>query len=330
MKKNLFENFTPKKAVATVAASALGLTLFAGYVSHAFTLRNFTPIGAEKATEIALGHLNSTDGSPLIKECELDGRRYDIEIIADGVEYEYKIDAKTGSVLSQKFDKDSVITTTSAPSDLISEAKAKEIAFNHAGVSSSSVTIEKVELDKDDGVWEYEVDFRTSDTEYDYEINASTGAVIKAEKESRKATTTTTSTSSNLISEAKAKEIAFNHAGVSSSSVTVEKVELDRDDGVWEYEIEFRVGHTEYDYEINASTGSVIKAESDVDDDFYDDDDRYDDDDDDRYDDDDDDRYDDDDDDRYDDDDDDRYDDDDDDRYDDDDDDDDDDDRYDD
>ncbi len=229
MKKNLFENFTPKKAVATVAASALGLTLFAGYVSHAFTLRNFTPIGAEKATEIALGHLNSTDGSPLIKECELDGRRYDIEIIADGVEYEYKIDAKTGSVLSQKFDKDSVITTTSAPSDLISEAKAKEIAFNHAGVSSSSVTIEKVELDRDDGVWEYEVDFR--------------------------------------------------------------------------------VGHTEYDYEINASTGAVIKAESDVDDDFYDDDDRYDDDDDDRYDDDDDDRYDDDDDDRYDDDDDDRYDD---------------------
>ena len=310
MKKNLFENFTPKKAVATVAASALGLTLFAGYVSHAFTSRNFTPIGAEKATEIALGHLNSTDGSPLIKECELDGRRYDIEIIADGVEYEYKIDAKTGSVLSQKFDKDSVITTTSAPSDLISEAKAKEIAFNHAGVSSSSVTVEKVELDKDDGVWEYEVDFRTSDTEYDYEINASTGAVIKAEKESRKATTTTTSTSSNLISKAKAKEIAFNHAGVSSSSVTIEKVELDRDDGVWEYEVDFRVGHTEYDYEINASTGAVIKAESDVDDDFYDDDDdRYDDDDDDRYDDDDDDRYDDDDDDRYDDDDDDRYDD---------------------
>ena len=122
MKKNLFENFTPKKAVATVAASALGLTLFAGYVSHAFTLRNFTPIGAEKATEIALGHLNSTDGSPLIKECELDGRRYDIEIIADGVEYEYKIDAKTGSVLSQKFDKDSVITTTSAPSTAPSAA----------------------------------------------------------------------------------------------------------------------------------------------------------------------------------------------------------------
>ena len=192
MKKNLFANFTPKKAVAAVTLSALSLTLFAGYISHAFTAKNIDSIGSEKA---------------------------------------------------------------------------KEIAFNHAGVSSSSVTVEKVELDRDDGVWEYEVDFRTSDTEYDYEINASTGAVIKAERESRKtAATTTSSASSNLISEDKAKEIAFNHAGVSSSSVTIEKVELDKDDGVWEYEIEFRVGRTEYEYKINASTGTILEAETDIDD----------------------------------------------------------------
>ena len=44
------------------------------------------------------------------------------------------------------------------------------------------------------------------------------------------------------------------------------RVELDRDDGYVLYEIEFRVGYTEYEYKIDAYTGAVLQAERDIDD----------------------------------------------------------------
>lgn len=35
---------------------------------------------------------------------------------------------------------------------------------------------------------------------------------------------------------------------------------------MWLYEVEFKVGQTEYEYEIDAVTGAVLKAEQDIDD----------------------------------------------------------------
>ena len=47
--------------------------------------------------------------------------------------------------------------------------------------------------------------------------------------------------------------------------MTFQKVELDRDDGRLEYELEFRSGRTEYEYTIDATTGAVLDAEVDRD-----------------------------------------------------------------
>ncbi len=41
------------------------------------------------------------------------------------------------------------------------------------------------------------------------------------------------------------------------------KCELDEDDGLWAYELELRSGYTEYDCEIDAKTGDVLKWEKD-------------------------------------------------------------------
>ena len=149
----------------------------------------------------------------------------------------------------------------SAPDGLISKKKAKEIALDHAGVSSSKATFVKAELDYDDGVWEYEVEFYSGNTEYDYEINAVTGKIISVDHDAEYYTPSTGS----LISRDKAKEIALDRAGVSSGDAWGLKCELDEDDGRWEYEIEFRCGGYEYEIKVDAQSGRILDYERDWD-----------------------------------------------------------------
>lgn len=85
-----------------------------------------------------------------------------------------------------------------------------------------------------------------------------------------------TESATDDIGKEKAKEIALQHAGVSADQVIWEEVERDYDDGRLEYQIEFRVGNKEYEYEVDAKTGNIFERDFDVDDER--DDDRYDDD----------------------------------------------------
>ena len=118
----------------------------------------------------------------------------------------------------------------------------------------------------------YEIEFKAGGYEYDYEINASTGAVLKGEKEtdddavSKPALSTDTKPSAGVIGEAKAKTAALNHAGVSATAIREYECQLDTEDGVRVYEIEFKAGNYEYNYEINASTGTVLMGERELDD----------------------------------------------------------------
>ena len=103
-----------------------------------------------------------------------------------------------------------------------------------------------------------------------------------------------------------AKQIALKEAGVTAAEATFTKAKLDYDDGREEYEFEFFANGKEFDIDVDANTGRVVKFEvercyRDFDDryerdfdDYYDDrydrdfddyyDDRYDHDYDDRYD----------------------------------------------
>ena len=60
-----------------------------------------------------------------------------------------------------------------------------------------------------------------------------------------------------------AKTIAVNKAGVSISNVTFKKAKMDHDDGRMVYEMEFYSGRTEYECEIDASTGTVLDFDFD-------------------------------------------------------------------
>lgn len=62
----------------------------------------------------------------------------------------------------------------------ISADKAQSIALEHAEVRAKDATFVRSNLDWDDGRWVYEVEFYTADgMEYDYEIDAVSGAVVQ-------------------------------------------------------------------------------------------------------------------------------------------------------
>ena len=67
------------------------------------------------------------------------------------------------------------------------------------------------------------------------------------------------------IGKDKALEIALSAA--SASEATWSEVEMDYDDGLMVYEVEFTYNNREYDYEINATTGDIIKSDREYDDD---------------------------------------------------------------
>jgi len=74
--------------------------------------------------------------------------------------------------------------------------------------------------------------------------------------------------SSPKITPERAKEIAFESAAVKPEEAKFVEVEYDYDDDWrgYEYSIEFNVGSLEYDIEINAETGEVLKLEKSYDD----------------------------------------------------------------
>ncbi len=67
----------------------------------------------------------------------------------------------------------------------IGEEKAKEMVLSKAGFGADGVNFEKIELDNDDGIWVYEVDFTKDNTEYDAKVKADDGAILKWETEQR-------------------------------------------------------------------------------------------------------------------------------------------------
>lgn len=153
----------------------------------------------------------------------------------------------------------------------ISLDKAKEIALSHAGLSADQVTFVQANMDFDDGIQKYDIKFYCNGQEYDYEINSSNGQIVQFDYDMEYnyiPNNNTTNYQSNVnttanISVERAKEIALSHAGLASNQVTFQRIELDFDDGIQKYEIEFYYNYREYSYEIDANTGNILSYEQD-------------------------------------------------------------------
>ena len=247
-------------------------------------------ITADEAKNIALAHakLAKKDVTFVKAELETDNNIliYDVDFYSGNVEYDYDIDAVTGEIISSDLDIENYnipAQTTAAQQETVAPAadigveRAKEIALAHAGLSNDKVSFVKAQLDDEDGVKVYDVEFYSGNVEYDYEISVADGTIISADQDienysipapastaAPESTAAHTVAQTSEISAEKAKQIALSHAGLGAATFT--KVELDTDDGIKVYEIEFKVGNVEYEYDINVSNGAIIKSSSEIDD----------------------------------------------------------------
>ncbi|MBR4051220.1 MAG: PepSY domain-containing protein [Clostridia bacterium] len=140
----------------------------------------------------------------------------------------------------------------------VSVEVAKQKALENAGVKAKDAVFVKAHYDYDDRVPHYDVEFYANGYEYEYEVRASDGAVFDKDVEREREPVKTTSAANDYISADKAKSAAFKHAKVKAADVKYVKAELDRDDRVVHYDVEFVAGRYEYEYEVNAETGKVL------------------------------------------------------------------------
>lgn len=72
---------------------------------------------------------------------------------------------------------------TTDTAQTLTREQAEAIALEHAGFTADQVSYLRTEYEIDDGIPQYEVSFHEGRWEYDYEINAETGAIISFEKD---------------------------------------------------------------------------------------------------------------------------------------------------
>lgn len=198
------------------------------------------------------GYLTVSENSILVsvKNKDVDKANALKEEISNDISAILNASSINASILSQAYDDDANAQNLAAENN-ISEGKARLIS----NIISSNITDSKGNL-------------YTFDTLKDLSINelnllvSSKNATVKDTQKTGEAS------SSSYITRDSARDIAINAAGVSLDNIRALEVELDADDGRLVYEVEFKSGANEYDYEIDARSGEIIKNHVEIDDDY--------------------------------------------------------------
>lgn len=214
---------------------------------------------------------------------------YKVEFTSGEYAYAYTINAETGAVMEMSSQEQNAQTSgtqtetadpaASAPAQTsgsasaqaqtsaaapaqnatgtgtVDEAAAQKIALEHAGVKAADATITKSKLDYEDGRQVYDIEWYAGGAKYDYEIAADTGEIISSAYEEK----TMGADSRNVtVSEADAKKTALDRVSGATDKNFYEW-KLDYEDGHPEYEGKIIYGGTEYEFTIDAATGSVME-----------------------------------------------------------------------
>ena len=232
---------------------------------------------------------------------------YEVKVNHNGVRYELTVDATTGSILGTEIENPSstqqTLTTKQGTQAQVSitEERAKAITSEHTKKNNLHYT--RIELSQDDdyaGALTYEIEAEADGIEYDIDINANTGQILKFEQKTitetgQQAASASTAQASQpteqqttapapapapaptpapaqqtpaaTLSQASVKQIVASRTGV--SNLFYKKLHLTRDDDYGYrpvYEVEAYAGNAEVDLEIDATTGQILSYSADIDD----------------------------------------------------------------
>lgn len=138
-------------------------------------------IGYEKAKSIAYADAGVSASAVQNVKVEKDwddGRlEYEVEFWANNTEYEYTIAGADGTVLKRESEGSKV------SGNVIGFNAARDAALKHAGLSQSDVYDLDVSDELDERTPHYEVDFKSGGMEYEYKIDAVSGAVLSHQTE---------------------------------------------------------------------------------------------------------------------------------------------------
>ncbi len=144
--------------------------------------------------------------------------------------------------------------------------EALAAALESAGLTKENITRLEIELDFDDDVNAvvYEIEFRSADKKYEYELLAETAVVIETEIKTvdQDDDDEKVAPPENAISREAALNACYEDADVRSENVRRPEIELELENGIYVYEIEFKSGEKEYEYTVNALTGEILERES--------------------------------------------------------------------
>ena len=143
-------------------------------------------ITLEQAKETALKHTGLKADAVTFAKAEQDYENsklvYEVEFVTnDGgkvVEYDYEIDAATGSVVSYDYDAENYVSAKGATTVSVDEVTAKQTVLNKVP-GATAANIYEWKLDFDDGRWEYDGKIVYNLMEYDFTVDASSGAVTE-------------------------------------------------------------------------------------------------------------------------------------------------------
>ena len=236
-----------KKFIGTLTALCLVLTPCAGAAAL-----STTPTQTAAVTLEQLLNVTNDQFTPLVQN----GTVYlPVQIIGEFLSkvFSWGFSGGTGATATTP-----VTSGQTASGNAITLDEAKAIALKDAGFSESQVTIVRARQDYDDGRLEYEVEFYKDNVEYDYEIS-STGTILSRDYDAEGYAPAQTG---NAMSMDKAKQLVLDRVpGATTSNIV--QFKLDYDDGRQLYEGKLFYNGLEYEFEMDAVTGTFYDWEID-------------------------------------------------------------------
>ena len=255
---------TPGRAVVSTIVIGIVLLIFLISLGAIAVGRGFIGKSAAKRVALQDAGLEEADVSALRARLDFDDGRfqYEVDFYCDGVEYDYAIQAGDGDIISRDIEGggNAYRRNEAAPQQENPVVPQQE---SPAAPSQENPAV----LQQESSVAPSQENPVVSPQESSVAPRQETAPVAETAAQPTDPLTDNGAgqTKDAYIGADLAKQIALDHAQLNEGDVRFIKAELDYDDGRMEYEVEFYLGRTEYDYTINAVSGDILKYDVDRD-----------------------------------------------------------------